>query len=315
LRYAGGVLATTLIAGLATAPFAIYHFNRFALYGMVANLLAVPLVGLWVMPMAVLAVVLMPFGLDGPALTAMGWGVDGVLAIADTVVAWPGAVIDLPSPPFAGLLAVTFGGLWMCLWRRPWRWLGTVPIAAGLAAAAWTVPPDIVIDDRASLTAVLDSHGDWRVSSLQSNQFARELLQRRYGSRQARVWRRDGSLTDPTLRCDAIGCIYRRDGQTVALSWDARAQPEDCRAATVVISTVPVRRHCSAATVVDRFSLWRNGAHAVWLRFDGVRVETVAQWEGDRPWTVHRPPVRPRRRDSRRYSANAGRDRRKTRRQ
>ncbi len=48
--YALGIGLTTLIAGLGTGPFAIYHFNRFAVFGVVANLLAVPATGLWIMP-------------------------------------------------------------------------------------------------------------------------------------------------------------------------------------------------------------------------------------------------------------------------
>ena len=43
--YLCGVVITTLVAGLATAPFAIYHFNRMALFGVMANLIAIPLTG------------------------------------------------------------------------------------------------------------------------------------------------------------------------------------------------------------------------------------------------------------------------------
>jgi competence protein ComEC len=75
--YIGGVALTTLIAGSVTAPFAIYHFNRFAAFGLDANLLAVPVTALWIMPSAVAAFLLMPFGLEAVALTpwagAPGW--------------------------------------------------------------------------------------------------------------------------------------------------------------------------------------------------------------------------------------------------
>ena len=84
-------LATTLIASIATGAFAAYHFNRLSLLGVVANLLGVPLTGFWIMPWGLLAMLLMPFGLERFALVPMGWGVDGLNAIAFHVAAWPQA--------------------------------------------------------------------------------------------------------------------------------------------------------------------------------------------------------------------------------
>ena len=50
--YVASVSVTTLVAGTASAPFAVYHFGRFVNYGVVANLVAVPLTTVWVMPLA-----------------------------------------------------------------------------------------------------------------------------------------------------------------------------------------------------------------------------------------------------------------------
>jgi competence protein ComEC len=113
-HHVGGLALTSLIATAATAPYAIYHFNRMSDYGLVANLLAVPLTSFWVMPWAVGAFLLMPLGMEWLALTPMGWGIDGILAIARSVAAWPGAVTLVPAMPLAGLGLITFGGLWLC---------------------------------------------------------------------------------------------------------------------------------------------------------------------------------------------------------
>ena len=94
--YLLGVGITTLIAGLATAPFAAFHFDRVVSYGLIANLGAVPITALWIMPLALAAYALMPFGLEGAALVPMGWGIEAVLWIAHTVAAWPAAVTPLP---------------------------------------------------------------------------------------------------------------------------------------------------------------------------------------------------------------------------
>src|SRR3989337_1873367 len=52
-----GAAATTLVAGTAIAPFAVYHFHRMTHYGLVANLIAAPLVSLLIMPMSLLSLI------------------------------------------------------------------------------------------------------------------------------------------------------------------------------------------------------------------------------------------------------------------
>jgi len=139
--YLAGVALTTLIAGLATAPFAVFHFNRFADYGLAANLLAVPVTAMWVMPWAVMTFLLMPFGMEGLGLTPMGWGVDVIIKVAETVAGWDGAVTLVPAMPVAALVAMVLGGLWLALWRRRWRALGLGGLYAGVWLAVMAVPP------------------------------------------------------------------------------------------------------------------------------------------------------------------------------
>jgi competence protein ComEC len=77
LVYVALVALTTMVATAATAPYAIFHFQRFAVHSLPANLVAVPLTALWIMPFGVGALLAMPLGLAAPFLTAMGWGGDG----------------------------------------------------------------------------------------------------------------------------------------------------------------------------------------------------------------------------------------------
>src|SRR5260370_1089823 len=126
----GASLATTLVASIATGAFAAYHFNRLSLLGVVANLLGVPLTGFWIMPWGLLAMLLIPLGLERFALVPMGWGVEGLDAIARHVADWPQAAMLVPSLPGASLALLTAGGPCVCLRRRRWRFAGLpVPIA------------------------------------------------------------------------------------------------------------------------------------------------------------------------------------------
>lgn len=281
------VLLTTLVAGLATAPFALYHFNQIALYGMLANFLAVPLTALWIMPCAILGFILMPLGLEHWALIPMGWGIDGVIAIAQFVQSLPGAVAALPSMPSWALGLVAIGGLWLCLWLTSWRFYGIVPIVAGFAAIAWVETPDILVSDTGKLVAVKQNNGLLAFTARPKG-FVSETWLRRAGIRVSPGVQRGREA--PRLsrdQCDRLGCIVRSKGHVIALVYNLAALPDDCAAANLIISRVPVsRRRCTGPVeIIDRFSVWRNGAHALWLSADGIRTENAATRGGKRPWS------------------------------
>ena len=286
--YVGGVALTTLVAWLATAPFAIYHFNRFALYGLAANLIAVPITALWIMPWAVISFLLMPFGLEHLALTPMLWGVQAVIDAAQTVADWPSAAISLPAMSTEAMAVIALGLVWLCLWRSRWRLFGCAGIAAGLATLLFFRAPDILIDGEGKLMAVRLVNGQYAVTSLRRKKYTREVWLRRIGHSGPTVkWPKKGSSPDRRLSCDGQGCLYRSKHHIVSLAEHPGALIEDCYTATVVISTVPIRRACTnPIRTIDRFDLWREGAHAIWLDETGVRVETVNGWRGNRPWVL-----------------------------
>jgi competence protein ComEC len=286
---------TTLVAGFASAPYALYHFNRFAAFGLVANLIAVPLTGIWVMPLAVAAALLWPFGLQDWALVPMGWGVEIIIAVAQMVAGWGGAVALLPAMPVWGLVAVTLGGLWLCLWRTRWRLAGVPVIALGLLSIALTRGPDVLVSGDGKLVAVRGADGLLQLSSDRAAPLTRESWLRRAGQEDVTLWPSEGASLDGQLVCDPAGCLYRVRGQVVALVRDTAALAEDCGAARVVVAIVPVRRKCAGALVVDRFSLWRDGGHALWLERDGVVIDSVRQSRGVRPWVPKPPEPRARR--------------------
>ena len=274
--YIGGVALTTIIAGAATGLFAMYHFGRIANFGLAANLIAVPLTALWIMPWAVVSMALMPFGLEALGLAPMSWGLDIVIGVARHVAAWPGAVGLVPAMPTRGLAALAIGGLWLCIWRRRWRYFGVLGIAAGLVSVPLAETPDILVSGDGRLMAVRMSDGALALSSTRRAKRVARIWLTRAGQRDAFELRAGPGI----VGCDGLDCILRLNDAVVALVNDARALPEDCHRADIVISAVPVRGRCRAARlVVDRFDLWREGAHAIWLEADGVRVETVSDWK------------------------------------
>ncbi|MCL3883447.1 ComEC/Rec2 family competence protein [Marivita sp. GX14005] len=161
-RILNGALSVALssaVAGAATAPIAMVHFNQIAQFGLLANLATVPLMGILIIPAAVLAVLLMPFGLDMLGLWPMGLGLDWILHVADTVADWDGAVRPVMTPQPAVLPVIALGALWTVIWTGRARWLGALPVA--LAAALWITAtrPDILIAEGGKLVGVMTPEG------------------------------------------------------------------------------------------------------------------------------------------------------------
>ena len=291
ILYFVAVAFTTVIASLATAPVAIFHFNRLAVLGLVANLVAVPIAALWVMPLEVLALVLMPLGLDGLVLPLLGWGVEAILAVAAHVSAWPLAAITLPGPDTLGLIVLTVGGLWLILWRGRWRLGGVLAILAGLATSGQVTPPDIMISDNARLIAFRSGSDVLHLSSTRSQAFVRDIWVRRIGSEGGVEFPRPGE-GNSVLRCDQQGCIGQLGEHRIAFVSDPLAFEEDCLSADVVIADIPVPRSCrQPQVVIDWFDLWRGGAHAIWLDGSGKnRIWRARAENPPRPWM--RPATR-----------------------
>jgi len=288
--YFVGVAATSVIAILATSPFAAFHFHRLAVYGLLANLIAVPLTAFWIMPCAVLALLLMPLGGEAVGLVPMGWGIDLLLAVAETVARWPAAVLRVPPMPDWGLGLVVIGGLWLCLWQRPWRWSAGALILAGAISPLSFEPPSLLASADGRQVAVRDARGQLWVASQRGSRFVLDTWARHGFASDTVTWPRLGQSADGRLSCDPLACIYREGGLSAAILLDPRAAAEDCPLADVVISLEPLRREpCQGPkAVIDRFDVWRAGAHAVWLNPEGPSVRTVAQEQGRRPWSPYR---------------------------
>jgi competence protein ComEC len=72
----------------------------------------------------------------------------------------------------------------------------------------------------------------------------------------------------------------------VALIREATALATACAGADLVVSPVPVGELCHAPRIIDSLATQKEGAHAVWLDPNGIRIVTVQAWRGERRWTV-----------------------------
>ena len=283
--YVAGVILTTVIASMATAPLAIYHFGRLPTFSILANVVAVPLTAFWIMPIGLLGMILLPFGLASWCFILMGIGIDLMLDVAAWTAALPGAVVMVPRPPLSSFVLVMLGGLWLALWRTGWRRLGLAPVLAGLLLAAIHRQPDILIDARGLLIAARVDEGDLALSPWKKDRWVTNGWLRGAGQGTAVAWPEQGVVQSDMLRCDGYGCIYRKDDHQIAFTRVAEALPEDCARNDLVISYPRVEACSNGTPLIGPNALRHAGGLAFWLEPDHIEHLGVREVRGDRPWT------------------------------
>lgn len=295
LRFSAGIgkwilagALTSLLAGLATTPYAAFHFQRLAPYGLIANVLAMPAISFVIMPMAVLGVVLIPFCYDAFAWKAMGWGIDVMLGIARWVAHLPGAEGRIPSFSVVALLLATAGFLLLAISISRLRLIGLPLLALALVFAVKTPKPDVLIDMEAHTVAV--RAGDGRLS----------ILNARQARISAETWlaadgdtRKSRDILDQAFRCDGIGCTAKLpDGTLVAVALRPEAFADDCKQAGVVVSAFDIPAACKAPGI-DRKMLATTGAISLRRVDHEWKIETVRSSYADRPWYGRAKPADP----------------------
>ncbi|MEE9389388.1 MAG: ComEC/Rec2 family competence protein [Paracoccaceae bacterium] len=279
-----GVVISSGVAGLATAPFAAAHFNRIADFGLLANLLSVPLMGVVVMPGAVLAACLAPIGLGWVGLAVMQPAIQWILGVAHWVAGLDGALTFVPTPGLAVLPVLTLGALWGVLWRGRLgvRLVGVVPVMLAFTLWFGVERPEILISETGGLVGVLTEDG--RVlSKLRGDGFAAKSWLENDGDgaiREAAFERSGFAGVKGALEIDLAGTTLMHLSGRGARDRVAEA----CDRASFVFITVRVEPDDYGCDVYDPVRLRDTGAIAFAAGEKGLEITTARQRAGDRLW-------------------------------
>ena len=288
--WVGAAILASLVAGAATGPFAMQHFNRTAMYGLAANLATAPVSDFLIMPALALGGLLEPLGLGAPFLWLAARGIELMLAIGTWTAGLPGAVRTIASAPDFVLPVAFLGVLFCCLWRGPLRWLG-LPFAAAVMIWPRAPAPDLWIGDGGTQAAWVEA-GEAVVARPGVRQFAVDVWSRRRGL--TPVERPEEGWT-----CTRFACAPATPAAgPLALWWGKRAPSAEqmdalCRSAPVVSVRAPVGMlpaSCDQRLVLDGVDYARGGAVELWRDGAGWQAVWVADIRGRRPWSSFGDP-------------------------
>ena len=286
-----GMVLTGLVVELALIPFALYHFHRAGLYGVAANIVAIPLTTFVIMPAEAGALLLDSLGIGKPLWAVTSVALDGLLGLAHWVAATRGAVAMLPSMPGWAFGAMVAGGLWLCLWRTRMRLLGLIPALAGAVGALAAPTPDLLITGDGRHLALIRSDGVPMLLRERSGDYIRTVL-----SEAAAFDGEPGFMaTANGIHCSRDSCLAEvgRGKSRLRLLATRTAQRIDwaelvrtCEQADIAVSDRWLPRGCHPRWLkLDRAALAQTGGVAIFLG-DPPRVETVRDRVGAHPWAM-----------------------------
>ncbi len=284
LRPVLAVLISSFVAGAATAPVAAAHFNQIAHYGLLANMLTVPLMGILVMPAAVMAAVLYPLGLAWIGLAFMRWGILWILGVAEWVAGLDGALSHVVTPMGAVLPMFALGMLFLILWQGRLRYAGIGVALIGFVLWANTERPAVLISPSGGLVGVMGAEGR-AMSKARGDGFASRNWLENDGDgplAQAKAFGRVGFSGEKGMR------RFEVDGQAfVNLTGKGAVTrlASECQVGVWVVTTAQSNGE-GPCRMIDAVSLEKTGALAIYAQDDGLRLIGAKEQAGARLWNT-----------------------------
>lgn len=272
---------SSLIAGLATAPFTMYHFHQFSTVSILANLIAIPLSSFIIMPLGIISLVAIALHIPTIPLYLLDISIQWLLRWSHYIASLPYASIHAVNITGITLLLFCLGLLWVCLWQTSLRWYGlllfVISIGSYFIPRTW---PDIIIDEKGEIFAFQNS----KKQLVFSNTFLPKYLRTHWQS--ANQTNPDTptsmNINDPLFSCDAYGCLYVKNGKTVAISTHPFALKQDCRKADAVVNLTHIHFYCEKI-ILDRWRLLKNGTYTITLD-ENLHIDHAINNYHLRPW-------------------------------
>jgi competence protein ComEC len=194
-----GILITTTIASFATTPYSVAFFQGFTAQAILGNLIAIPLVSFLVMPLGLFNVLSLLFGGSNTLFWLWEKSLAMLCATAELVAKLPGAAIQVKAVPEYALVTFSFGMLWLCLWKKSWRWLGIAPIFLGILLWRTYELPIAYVSTQCDIMAYKEQNTAY-ISDQERNNFTSDIWAQEWGVDQQKSWKNSYvHFTNPNL--------------------------------------------------------------------------------------------------------------------
>ena len=216
-RFVIGICIIDILMTLMLTPLIIYHFNQYALYSAIGNIMATLILSFWVMPLLFLSLILIPFGLETIPLKGASIGLEGLIIVCEKIASFPKALTNMPTFSTTALCWMTGGALLICLMRTRLRLIGIPVILIGLLYAGFESKPDMLIGDFGRTIAVRQSDGHLHFLTRDPNNYTANTWLRHNGEQRKL----------PPIK-NRLPCQFSLKGYTISFCTDTCPRADIC---------------------------------------------------------------------------------------
>ena len=181
-------LYTSLVASLATAPLVIYHFYIFSNYSILANLVAVPIMSIFVMPLALFSLVTMPIGLDYYVANMMGFFIEIIIDSASYFRNLEGSLWYFGHIESSSFAIYLIGFFILCFMQNSARKIGVIIILVSCLLMMMTERPDMIINMKKKIIGIRNEEGNFEIYRAAKNKFIENYWTSWYGTKEAQSY-------------------------------------------------------------------------------------------------------------------------------
>lgn len=263
----------SVIVQIATMPFLIYHFRNFSTYGLVSNMLAIPLTTFVTMPLGFLAVFLMPLGLEKLPLQAMSLSISWVIDIARFVSNLDYSYFVTPQMPKFAFAFASFGWLILCLMNSRLRWFGGLILGLSFTSLCFVKQPNLLFDGQQKFFAIYDEKDGLVFSEKMRPSKKRDLWMKEMNETKFKYF---GEFSDEWhaekgIKCDEKKCQIDKGDQKILVLLARNKLSEICLDDATVIVNLASKYQlptCFAKKKIkiDNLDFYQKGGHFLYFQ-------------------------------------------------
>jgi competence protein ComEC len=142
------IIATTVVATLATSVFSVFVFNQLTLNSIPANIFVIPLMSFFIMPMVIVSLLGMLVSITFP-LKILSFGIFILIKSVEFFSTFSGSLFVMHSPKPLVMTILIFSMLILTLIHHKIRWLGLFGVIVGVLMYHFQEIPRIIISPNA----------------------------------------------------------------------------------------------------------------------------------------------------------------------
>lgn len=185
--YIASNIYSSFLASIITAPVIINQFYIFSIYSIPVNLIAVPVMSFFLMPLAILALFLMILGFDSYVLKIMGFFIEVITSAVKFANAIPGSVWYFGYISKVSIIIFIFGFFWICFWKTGWRLLGLLVIIISFILMLNSPKPDLIYDANLNAVGIKNNIGLLTIYANKMPEFSRVYWANWFGQADAEI--------------------------------------------------------------------------------------------------------------------------------